>query len=611
MCRATRLLGFVLATSALVFADPVMSGSRGEDGSGAKSHSIVTGKLIKSGTSRKGTTRFALLDPEGSVTAYVIGGNGADLGAHLNQQVGITASSARRGSDSIPYLLARKVSRLQSAASEKSPGLLADDIQADALSEAIAEFSSTPSSDGALAELMWKDVDGPVVVQTQAQQIIEEPVPVPTGMGSTVPMPMPMDGSMVVEPGGYYPGLPSTRSSFMGSSGCGIPGCTSCGGGGRRRLLGRGRWYGRLEYLAWRTKGMSLPPLVTASEMGTPVQDAGVLGLDSTTVVVGNQDVLEKTREGGRLTIGRWFSPIAKNGVEMEIFAVGRQSEWLAFCSPGEPILARPFYNSLLEQQDAELVSYPGIVAGSVGVAVDSEFSSFALRYRRNLRCWPILPRGNYGCDGCVGCDAPCGPVGTRRLDATIGYRYLRLDEALLINERLGTIDTATPSYFNLTDVFGTRTEFNGAEFGLIWECIRGRWSVETIGRLSIGNSRRQIAAAGATRSRAQGVEFTDPGGLLALSSNIGTYSDDKFIAIPELGINLGYQLTKRMRFIFGYSVIYWDQVYRPGDQVDLRVNTDLLPPPVDTDGPLVPRLAFRDTNYWATGINIGLDCRW
>ena len=602
MVRATRLLVYVLATFVLVSADPTTSGVRAEEGTSAKSHSIVTGKLIKSGQSKQGTTRFALLDPEGSVTAYVIAADDTDLGAHLNHQVGITASSARQGPDSIPYLLARKVSRLKAAShQESSPGLLPKDIEADALSAAIAEFSQTPEEP--LVDLMWKDVDR-AVVKAQAEEIIAEPVPGPTTM------PIPMEGSAAAPPSNYYPGLPTMgMNSMLGASDCGVPGCTSCGG--RRRFLGRGRWYGRLEYLAWRTKGMSLPPLVTTSEIGTPVQDAGVLGLDSTRILVGNQDVLERTREGGRLTIGRWFSPCTKNGLELEIFAIGRESEWLAFCSPGDPILARPFFNVLRDEQDAELVAYPGIVAGSVGVAVDSELSSFALRYRRNLRCWPVMPRGQYGCDGCVGCDAPCGPIGTRRLDATIGYRYLRLDDALLINERLGTLDTDTPSNFNLTDVIGTRNEFNGAEFGVVYECCRGPWSVELLSRLSLGNSRRRVGAAGVTRTRAQGVEFSDPGGLLALSSNIGNYSDDKFVAIPELGINLGYQLTKRMRFIFGYSILYWDRVARAGDQVDLRVNTDLLPPPLDTDGPALPSLTFRDTSYWATGINLGLDCRW
>ncbi len=604
MVRALRLLVFMLATTALLLADPTISGSRAEDDGSAKSHSIVTGKLIRSGESRKGTTRFALLDPEGSVTAYVIAADGADLRAHLNHQVGITASSARRGPDSIPYLLARKVSRLNSLADEQqSPGRLPDGMSADPLTGAIAEFSQ--STDESFVDQMWKDVDDQVV-QAQAQAIIEEPVPPPTGIA--MPMSMPVDGSMV-EPGSYYPGLPS-MGSFLGRSGCGVPGCTSCGGG-RRRVLGRGRWYGRLEYLAWWTKGMRLPPLVTTSPIGTPPQDAGVLGQDSTRILVGNQDVLERAREGGRLTIGRWFSPCMKNGLELEIFAIGRESEWLAFCSPGDPILARPFFNALLEEQDAELVAYPGILAGSVGVGVDSELSSFALRYRRNLRCWPVFPRGKYGCDDCVGCDVPCGPVGTRRLDATIGYRGVRLDDALLINERLGTLDTDTPSFFNLTDVIGTRNEFHGAEFGLVWECCRGPWSVELLSRLSLGNHRRSVSVSGATISRAQGVEFADPGGLLALSSNSGTFSNDRFTAIPELGINVGYQVTKRARVILGYSLLYWDRVYRAGDQVDLRVNPDLLPPPTDTDGPALPSLTFRDTNYWATGFNIGLDCRW
>ena len=65
------------------------------------------------------------------------------------------------------------------------------------------------------------------------------------------------------------------------------------------------------------------------------------------------------------------------------------------------------------------------------------------------------------------------------------------------------------------------------------------------------------------------------------------------------------------MRFLVGYSLIYWSNVVRPGDQIDLNVNPDLLPPAMDNPGMLSPTFAMNDSAFWAQGINLGLDWRW
>ena len=52
--------------------------------------------------------------------------------------------------------------------------------------------------------------------------------------------------------------------------------------------------------------------------------------------------------------------------------------------------------------------------------------------------------------------------------------------------------------------------------------------------------------------------------------------------------------------------------VARPGEQIDLDVNPDLLPPrepPVS--GPARPRFVYDGTDFWAQGLNVGLDYRW
>src|SRR5262249_22126476 len=71
----------------------------------------------------------------------------------------------------------------------------------------------------------------------------------------------------------------------------------------------------------------------------------------------------------------------------------------------------------------------------------------------------------------------------------------------------------------------------------------------------------------------------TNLGGLLALQSTIGRQSRDRGAVIPEFGVQVGYQLTRHLRAYAGYTLIYWGEVARAGDQIDLTVNPNLLPP--------------------------------
>ena len=67
-------------------------------------------------------------------------------------------------------------------------------------------------------------------------------------------------------------------------------------------------------------------------------------------------------------------------------------------------------------------------------------------------------------------------------------------------------------------------------------------------------------------------------GGILALPSNIGSYSRSVFGVIPEAGLTLGVQPINHVRLTAGYSFLYWNAVARPGDQIDPRVNRGAIP---------------------------------
>ncbi|MGA2621614.1 MAG: BBP7 family outer membrane beta-barrel protein [Thermoguttaceae bacterium] len=46
------------------------------------------------------------------------------------------------------------------------------------------------------------------------------------------------------------------------------------------------------------------------------------------------------------------------------------------------------------------------------------------------------------------------------------------------------------------------------------------------------------------------------------------------------------------------------------GDQIDLHVNPSLFPPPVPS-GVLAPQFKFAATDFWAQGLQLGLDYRY
>ena len=83
-----------------------------------------------------------------------------------------------------------------------------------------------------------------------------------------------------------------------------------------------------------------------------------------------------------------------------------------------------------------------------------------------------------------------------------------------------------------------------------LWEGYRGPWSLELIGRVGIGNTSQEVRIDGSTVTTTGGNAFNDTGGLLALGSNIGTYTRDEFTILPEASATLGYALSPRCRFL-------------------------------------------------------------
>ncbi len=416
-----------------------------------------------------------------------------------------------------------------------------------------------------------------------------------------------IEGDVIYEDAGIVSG---------GCQSCGGGGCDSCGtesySGACRTCAAPGQFcicfpshgWVHAEYLNWYPDGMRIPALVTTSSPATtPRASAGVLGLPATSTLYGGHDILDDSWSGFRIRFGWWLASLPGWGVEGEYVGLGEQTESFFRQSTGTPIIARPFFNTLTDLEDSELVAYPAVIGGSISVDSTTRLDGAAVRFRRQMCC----------SEGCGYSPISCQtvPVSTR-LDGTIGYRFWELKESLQVREQLTSQLTNDPGSFDIVDRFDTRNLFNGAELGVLWQGRRGWWSMDLLARLGIGNNNQSVTINGSTAITNNAVTTNHVGGLLAQRTNIGTYERNKFTMVPELGATLGYQMTRRLRMTAGYSLVYIGNVVRPGDQVDLDVNPNLLPPEnVPFTGALRPQFTFVETDYWVQGLNFGGEFRW
>lgn len=356
-----------------------------------------------------------------------------------------------------------------------------------------------------------------------------------------------------------------------------------------------GRVWFQAESLFWWINGSNAPPLVTTSPAGTSQAQAGVLGAPGTQVLFGNTDYFNNGfRFGGRFTAGAWLDCQQTWGVEAYYFTAAGANDNFNAGSSGDPILSRPFTDATTGLPQAELVAFPGVVAGSVSVAgSSSDLAGTGILFRENV---------------CCGCNY--------RVDAIAGYRFLRLRDSVAITENLTSTDPLNPfgvpvgTNIVVRDRFATSNTFHGFDFGLTGEVRRDRFFLGWLAKVAIGRNFENIDIDGSTTVTVPGqAPVSNVGGLLALSSNIGHYNRGETQVLPEFNLKLGYQATPRLRGWIGYTFIYWPEVARASEQIDSTVNPNLIPP-ATAGGPLRPFPSLEQSSLWAQGIDLGIEFR-
>jgi hypothetical protein len=350
------------------------------------------------------------------------------------------------------------------------------------------------------------------------------------------------------------------------------------------------------EYLRWRISDSRPPALFTTS----PPASAGILGRPGTTVLFGDDRsaVDGGWRSGLRLTAGAWLDDCRTIGVEFSYFDLEDHGSSFAAAgtgAPGSPVLARPFFNAQSGREDSEIIALPGVAAGSVRASTSS-------------RLWGAEANGV--CNLCCGC--------AYRVDALAGFRYLDFDEDLAVQENISVLPSVAGlggSRFAVLDRFAASNDFYGGQVGFRAEARRGRLYGQLVGKVALGDMHEAVDVVGVTRiTTPAGAATVRPGGLLALPTNIGHHTRDQFAVVPEGALNVGYQLTDHVRAFVGYTFLYASDVARPGGSIDRVVNPSQLPTstgPGTLVGPARPAFAFKDADFWAQGVNFGLEFRY
>jgi hypothetical protein len=199
------------------------------------------------------------------------------------------------------------------------------------------------------------------------------------------------------------------------------------------------------------------------------------------------------------------------------------------------------------------------------------------------------------------------------RTDLLVGFRYYNLSDFVGVTENLMITqpDTnSTGTTVGIHDNFRARNDFYGSELGLRTEIYRGRWSVNFLAKVAMGNNHQTITINGQTvTTPVGGSTQTFDAGILAGGSNGGVYQRDIFTVIPQVGIEFGYQVNCHWRAYLGYDLLYWATVARAADQIDLNLDPRNFPPITQTGLPF-PQFPGKTDSFWAQGLHLGAEYR-
>jgi hypothetical protein len=221
------------------------------------------------------------------------------------------------------------------------------------------------------------------------------------------------------------------------------------------------------------------------------------------------------------------------------------------------------------------------------------------------------MPTRLYGADANLRLNYALDRSLEARLTFLAGFRWLWLDEKLLLNQQsqdLPGLGAAGNTYL-LSENFTTSNNFYGGQVGAEVEQRVGRVVIRAAGKVAIGQTYQEARISGITRIiEANGTNNLGPNrALLVQPSNAGTFSREKFTVIPEGWFDVGFEFNEHVRLLVGYNFLFWNSVIRPAGAIDRAINIQALQP-FDQVGIARPAPVFNTEHFYVHGLSIRVE---
>ena len=339
----------------------------------------------------------------------------------------------------------------------------------------------------------------------------------------------------------------------------------------------------RVEYLHWWFNNSPVPvPLITD----------GVAGVPATRVLLGDNDLENKSQDGFRVTFG--YATDRPRGLEVSFLSFKTRSASESVESSGlagSTNLLLPYFDVLRNRENVTEVSLSPVYRG----VAREELSRSLTGAEINFLC--------------------AHPTGKKEsLDWIGGLRWLRLAETFTFTTASSLNPPLPAGIAATTDKFDARNNFYGVQVGARGRRDWDRFFASGALKIGVGAVVQTVDIDGFLQTNAFNSagnldRFT--GGYFALPTNIGSRQRAVLAVMPEAKLDFGYQMAPWVSFSAGYSFLYTNNVARPGNQVNRNINTTqsvswARTPAISPTGPAEPSFEFDGSSFWAHGVNAG-----
>jgi hypothetical protein len=356
------------------------------------------------------------------------------------------------------------------------------------------------------------------------------------------------------------------------------------------------------EYLGWWPRRIHGQELITTGTDREPVP--GAVGDPRTLPVLGGE-LSPDRMDGGRFSLEYLFpNPIdCCNGcylfghsqylsVEGNVFGVSEEQSYLFASDPrGNPVLSRPFFNADKHLEDADPISLPRVMAGAAEVDVATKL---------------------YGGEANVCVTQYGGGETGSRVGLLVGARYLDLDQGVVVTTASHDLGPAPLGSNFVTDQYGVHNKFWGGQVGAKvqfywWD----RVDLTVVGKVAVGPNQEELRIGGTTLvTNPNG--FAGDRGLFTGPFNVGRYTNNEVVVVPEATVTLGFRVCDNVRLYAGYNYLYISDALQPGQAMDRVVSVPAVAahggggPTFGTTGR--PSLNPTSTDFWVQGVVAGVE---